>query len=96
MLLPNPRLRPPGDVNLAGEIPSPVNLPQGCFLASRCPFVIDACKARVPPAEQVGDGHLVHCIRHEEVAKTVPAGDLFDRFQAETERILSVGAPIRG
>ena len=93
VLLPNPALQPPGDVSLAGEIPSPVNLPSGCFLASRCPFVIDACKTRVPPAANVGDGHLVHCMRHEEVVKTLRVGDVFDRFQAESERILSVGAP---
>ncbi len=93
VLLPNPRLEPPGNVSLAGEIPSPVNLPTGCFLASRCPFVIDNCRTRVPPAARVDDGHVVHCIRHDEVVRTLRVGDVFDRFQAESERILSVGAP---
>jgi oligopeptide/dipeptide ABC transporter ATP-binding protein len=94
VLLPNPHLRPGGTgVTLAGEIPSPINLPTGCFLASRCPFAVDACRARIPPAEDLGAGHLVHCIRHEEVARAERTADTFDQFQAEAERILSVGAP---
>ncbi len=93
VLLPNPHLRRASSISLSGEIPSPINLPSGCFLASRCPFAIDTCRARVPPAEQLGGGHLVHCIRHAEVAQTERTADTFDRFQEEAERILSVGAP---
>ena len=95
VLLPNPDLRQATDVSLSGEIPSPINLPTGCFLASRCPFVIDECKLQVPPSENLGDAHLVHCIRHEHVKDMRRATDMFDRFQAESERILSVGAPRR-
>jgi oligopeptide/dipeptide ABC transporter ATP-binding protein len=92
VLLPNPHLRRASSISLAGEIPSPIDLPPGCFLASRCPFVIDACRAAMPPAETVGPGHVVHCIRYAEVAKAERAADTFDRFQQEAERILSVGA----
>ncbi len=94
VLLPNPHLRAIGGVSLAGEIPSPINLPSGCFLASRCPFAIDPCRARIPPADDLGGGHLVHCIRHEDVARRARTADTFDQFQAEAERILSVGAPL--
>ncbi|SDB74089.1 oligopeptide/dipeptide ABC transporter ATP-binding protein [Belnapia rosea] len=93
VLLPNPHLRRATRISLAGEIPSPIDLPLGCFLASRCPFVVDACRAAMPPAEALGGGHLVHCIRHAEVAKAERAADTFDRFQQEAVRILSVGAP---
>ncbi len=93
VLLPNPHLRRASSVSLSGEIPSPINLPTGCFLASRCPFAADACRARIPPAEELGGGHLVHCIRHADVARTERTADTFDRFQEEAERILSVGAP---
>ena len=93
VLLPNPDLRQPYDVSLSGEIPSPINLPTGCFLASRCPFVIDACKPAIPPSVDLGNSHRVHCIRHEEVKAMRRTVDMFDRFQAEAERILSVGAP---
>lgn len=93
VLLPNPHLRRDSAITLSGEIPSPINLPTGCFLASRCPFAIDACRARIPPAEDLGAGHLVHCIRHADVALAECTADTFDRFQEEAERILSVGAP---
>jgi len=93
VLLPNPHLRRASSISLSGEIPSPINLPSGCFLASRCPFVTDACRTRVPPAEDLGGGHLVHCIRHAEVAQAERTADTFEQFQEEAERILSVGAP---
>jgi oligopeptide/dipeptide ABC transporter ATP-binding protein len=94
VLLPNPDLRQPSDVSLSGEIPSPINLPTGCFLASRCPFVVDACRSHIPPSVDLGNTHRVHCIRHDELRNIQRASDMFDRFQAESERILSVGAPV--
>jgi oligopeptide/dipeptide ABC transporter ATP-binding protein len=93
VLLPNPHLRRASSVSLAGEIPSPINLPNGCYLASRCPFALDACRRGIPPAEDLGGGHLVHCIRHEEVARAERTADMFDQFHEQAERILSVGAP---
>ena len=50
VLLPNPRLRRQTSVSLRGEIPSPINLPTGCFLASRCPFADDHCRVSMPAA----------------------------------------------
>jgi oligopeptide/dipeptide ABC transporter ATP-binding protein len=47
---------------LSGEIPSPINLPPGCPLRSRCPEAVAACGARFPPIVDVGEGHLVACI----------------------------------
>ncbi|WP_428536020.1 ABC transporter ATP-binding protein [Rhodopila sp.] len=93
VLLPNPDLQQHFDVSLSGEIPSPINLPTGCFLASRCPFVIGACQTAIPPSVDLGNNHRVHCIRHEELKAMRRPSDMFDRFQAESERILSVGAP---
>lgn len=95
VLLPNPRLRFETDIRLMGEIPSPINLPRGCFLASRCPFVVDRCRAEIPRGEDVGGGHIVHCIRHEDVSSAERTADTFQEFQLEAERILSVGAPFR-
>jgi oligopeptide/dipeptide ABC transporter ATP-binding protein len=48
---------------LAGEIPSPVDLPRGCFLASRCPFVLDGCRDRHPELVEVDPGHAARCFR---------------------------------
>jgi oligopeptide/dipeptide ABC transporter ATP-binding protein len=47
---------------LSGEIPSPINLPVGCPLHTRCPEAIDACRERFPPFVDVGEGHLAACI----------------------------------
>jgi oligopeptide/dipeptide ABC transporter ATP-binding protein len=93
VLLPNPDLRQRFAVSLSGEVPSPIHLPSGCFLASRCPFMIDECKAAMPPSVDLGNTHRVHCIRHEEVRRLQQTTDMFDQFQAESERILSAGAP---
>jgi oligopeptide transport system ATP-binding protein len=52
---------------LAGEIPSPVDLPEGCYLASRCPYVVDRCWESYPPMGEVGDGHFAACFRTNEI-----------------------------
>lgn len=47
---------------LSGEIPSPINLPSGCPLRTRCPEVAAACATQTPPSVDVGEGHRVACI----------------------------------
>lgn len=94
VLLPNPNLKRETSVSLKGEIPSPIDLPSGCYLASRCPFVDATCRSQMPPADDIGDGHLVHCFKHREVQDHERATlDYFEKFQDEAERLLSVGAP---
>ena len=46
VLLPNPNLKRESAVDLAGEIPSPIDLPTGCYLAGRCPFADDQVPQR--------------------------------------------------
>ncbi len=92
VLLPNPKLERRSEVSLQGEIPSPIDLPKGCYLASRCPFVEDACNARMPDADDIGNGHLVHCFKHGNVIDEEKATlDYFERFQEEAEKLLSTG-----
>lgn len=93
VLLPDPRMQRGAAVSLAGEIPSPINLPEGCFLAGRCPFVEDACRTAIPAGDRVGNRHVVHCIRHEEVSKMEKAADAFAEFERQSEAILSVEMP---
>jgi oligopeptide/dipeptide ABC transporter ATP-binding protein len=88
VLLPHPHLSLETSVSLKGEIPSPINLPKGCFLASRCPFATDRSRAEMPPAEDIGGGHIVHCFNHRDVARVHRAADTFEEFQREAERIL--------
>jgi oligopeptide/dipeptide ABC transporter ATP-binding protein len=91
VLLPNPHLKRETEVRLEGEIPSPIDLPRGCFLASRCPMVEERCRESPPPVEVVEPGHLVRCYRHAEVAARERAVDYFEQFQSEAERVLSAG-----
>jgi oligopeptide transport system ATP-binding protein len=48
---------------LEGDVPSPINPPQGCRFHTRCPYVIQACKEVVPPLIEVKPRHFAACIR---------------------------------
>ena len=45
---------------IKGEIPSPVNVPEGCRFAGRCPHVMDVCRQQTPALREV-QGRLVAC-----------------------------------
>ncbi|MDI6846510.1 MAG: ATP-binding cassette domain-containing protein [Candidatus Bathyarchaeia archaeon] len=46
---------------LSGEVPSPVNPPQGCRFHPRCPYVMETCKVKEPELAVVGKDHVVAC-----------------------------------
>lgn len=46
---------------LSGEIPSPIDLPRGCYLASRCPVAQPSCRTQPQPLLPASDGRLVRC-----------------------------------
>lgn len=48
-------------IELTGEIPSPIGELKGCPLASRCPFVMDRCRVEIPLLKEVSPGHEVAC-----------------------------------
>jgi oligopeptide transport system ATP-binding protein len=60
--IPVPRNERP-QISLEGDVPSPVNPPEGCRFHSRCPIAIDECKAARPPLVEITPGHRVACIR---------------------------------
>ncbi|WP_323776117.1 oligopeptide/dipeptide ABC transporter ATP-binding protein [Leisingera sp.] len=51
----------PNHIRLKGEIPTPINLPQGCPFQSRCAFADARCKSEQPKAIHQPDGSLVAC-----------------------------------
>lgn len=51
---------------LQGEIPSPVNLPTGCYLASRCPYALPRCVEERQVLQVLPDSRLVRCWRAAE------------------------------
>ncbi len=46
---------------LQGEVPSPLNPPQGCRLHPRCAHATSQCRTVEPAMEQQADGHWVAC-----------------------------------
>jgi oligopeptide/dipeptide ABC transporter ATP-binding protein len=46
---------------LAGEIPSPFNLPPGCAFAERCPAATEICRRERPVLTRAEGGHQVAC-----------------------------------
>ena len=48
---------------LTGDVPSPMNPPEGCVFHTRCPVMIDDCKLGVPELREVTKDHWVACIR---------------------------------
>ena len=49
------------EIVLTGEVPSPINPPQGCRFHPRCPFVMDKCRDEIPEYREVAPGHMVSC-----------------------------------
>ncbi|NNJ11888.1 ABC transporter ATP-binding protein [Chloroflexales bacterium ZM16-3] len=54
-------------IRLEGSVPSPLNPPSGCRFHTRCPrrqLLPDGgaiCEREVPPMQDAGDGHQIHC-----------------------------------
>jgi oligopeptide transport system ATP-binding protein len=61
----DPRDRASSEV-LAGDVPSPIDLPRGCPFAGRCPLVEDRCRVENPALQDIGEGHRVACHAIEE------------------------------
>ena len=49
---------------IEGLVPDPLNLPQGCKFAPRCPYCEDACEAAEPPCIDTKTGYI-RCFRTE-------------------------------
>ena len=52
---------PQEEMILTGEVPSPLNPPEGCHFHTRCPMVMDHCSVDIPDVKEVTPGHFVSC-----------------------------------
>ncbi len=58
---------------LTGDVPSPINPPNGCRFHTRCPFAFDRCRSEEPALKSVGDGHMSAChLDHAPGAELIP------------------------
>ena len=57
------RVDRPVQERLAGEIPSPIDLPKGCYLQSRCPHAVDRCATEPQTLMLAADGRMLRCWR---------------------------------
>lgn len=52
-------------IDIPGEVPDPVNIPNGCRFAPRCPEVMDRCWEAEPPMYELDDEQAARCVLHE-------------------------------
>ena len=53
---------------IRGRVPDMINPPEGCAFCGRCPHAMALCQKRMPPEQDLGNGHSVCCwLRHPEV-----------------------------
>lgn len=53
-------------IKLSGELPSPINPPQGCAFNPRCWKATEKCRLAQPKLEQYTDGRLIACFHPNE------------------------------
>ena len=60
--VPDPKPRPERII-LTGDVPSPLNPPDGCHFNPRCPIASDECRKNSPELKDHLNGHLVSCLK---------------------------------
>lgn len=60
--IPDPEIeRSRNRIILEGDVPSPINPPEGCKFQKRCKYAKDICKEKAPELREVRPGHFVAC-----------------------------------
>ena len=73
------------EIELKGEVPSPLAPPPGCRFHTRCPFAMPRCSAEEPALRDVTPGHRVACHLFDAgVPATVAAGAIDHRARPMT------------
>lgn len=56
-------------IELEGDVPSPINMKPGCRFVDRCPYGDDTCRGRDPEMEEILPGQYVACFKVREINK---------------------------
>lgn len=57
---------------IPGNVPNPLNIPQGCAFHPRCKYFKEGlCNTDIPPLQDSGGGHMVRCVRWQEIREGV-------------------------
>lgn len=54
-------------IPIKGELTSPINPPDACRFAPRCPYAAECCRAKAPELVEVRPNHFVACARVNEL-----------------------------
>jgi peptide/nickel transport system ATP-binding protein len=65
--IPRPDTRGTRLDTIKGQVPSPLDFPPACRFHTRCPLVIERCRAEEPLLREIDKGHWSACHRAEEV-----------------------------
>jgi len=55
-------------IRLAGDVPSPVNPPQGCHFHPRCAHAMPRCRGEYPPPYPISGTHATRCFLYDRKA----------------------------
>jgi oligopeptide transport system ATP-binding protein len=59
--LPNPALKRANRIILKGDVPSPIDPPQGCSFHPRCLYAGETCSQSEPELKEINAGHFAAC-----------------------------------
>ena len=48
---------------LKGDVPGAAHIPSGCRFRTRCPYATEECMKKEPELKDIGNGHLVACLK---------------------------------
>ena len=55
---------------IEGDVPSPIDPPEGCAFHPRCPYAFDRCSQQKPPLAEAANAHFVACWLNEGAGMT--------------------------
>lgn len=53
-------------IMLEGDVPNPIELPDGCCFHTRCPYATERCKRKIPALRSAGGSRQVACWLYQE------------------------------